>query len=90
MGMGIGGVGLLSTIIAAPVILGLEAAALACGLFGFPDKFVSCRLAVNTIADHVSTTLIDDDISDHEFRLIQDEVEKYHQIQTAAHAAVVL
>ncbi|KAI0230290.1 hypothetical protein LSAT2_019323, partial [Lamellibrachia satsuma] len=32
MGVDIGGVGLLSTIIAAPVVLGLEAAALACGL----------------------------------------------------------
>jgi len=32
MGMGVGGVGLLSTIIAAPVVLGLEIVALTCGV----------------------------------------------------------
>ena len=32
LGMGAAGVGLLSTIIAAPVVVALEAAALACGL----------------------------------------------------------
>ncbi|KAI0213769.1 hypothetical protein LSAT2_001161, partial [Lamellibrachia satsuma] len=79
MGMGIGGVGLLSTIIAAPVVLGLEGAAVACGLLSGAGKVVSRRLAVkakthdeirvlalrklNIIADHVSTALIDGDIS---------------------------
>ncbi|KAI0234307.1 hypothetical protein LSAT2_015484, partial [Lamellibrachia satsuma] len=93
----IGGVGLLSTIIVAPVVLGQEAAALACGLLGVAGKVVSRRLAVkamkhdesrvlaigklNTIADDVSTALIDGEIADHEFRLIQDEVEKYHQVR---------
>ena len=46
VGMGIGGVGLLSTIIAAPVVLGLEVAALGCGLLGVAGKFVSRRLSV--------------------------------------------
>ena len=103
--MGIGGVGLLSTVIAAPVVLGLEAAALVCGLLGVAGKVVSRPLAVkakkhdeirvlalgklNTIADHVSTALIDGEISDHEFRHILDEVEKYHQIRARAHATVV-
>ena len=45
MGMGIGGVGLLSTIIAAPVVLGLQPAALACGLLGVAGKVVSRCLA---------------------------------------------
>ena len=104
---------LLSTIIAAPVVLGLEVAALACGLFGMAGKFVSCRLAVkarkhdeirtladsklNTIADHVSTALIDRKISEYEFKLVLDEIDKYHQMKNQiragarkAHAAVVI
>ena len=46
MGMGVGGVGLLSTIIAAPVVLGLEIAALTCGVLGMAGKFVGRRLAI--------------------------------------------
>ena len=85
VGMGVGGVGLLTTIIAAPVVLGLEIAALACGLLGVAGKFVSRLLLVkaqkhdeirvladsklNTISDHVSTALIDGEISDQKFRL---------------------
>ena len=79
MGMGIGDVGLLSTIIAAPVVLGLEGAVLDCGLLSVAGKVVSRRLGVNakkhdeirvlalgklnTIADHVSTAMIDGEIS---------------------------
>ena len=67
--------GLLSTIIAAPVVLGLEIAALACGALGVTGKFVGRRLAakarkhdeirvlaerkLNTIADHVLGALLD-------------------------------
>jgi len=46
MGMGIGGVGLLSTTIAVPVVLGLEIAALTCGVVGVAGKHVARRLAV--------------------------------------------
>ena len=93
MGLGVGGVGLLSTIIAAPVVLGLEIAALGCGLLGVAGKFVSRRLSVkarkhdevrvlalsklNTITDHVSGALLDGKISDDEFRLIVAEVSKF-------------
>ena len=97
MGMGIGGVGLLTTVIAAPVVLGLEIAALACGVLGVAGKFVGRRLAVkagkhdeirilaesklNTISDHVSSALMDGRVSDEEFRLIIDEVSKYNQMK---------
>jgi len=97
MGMGVGGVGLLSTIIAAPVVLGLEITALTCGVLGVTGKFVGRRLAVkaqkhdevrvlaesklNTIANHVSTALLDGQISDDEFRLVIDEVAKYRQMK---------
>ena len=97
MGMGIGGVGLLTTVIAAPVVLGLEIAAYGCGLLGVAGKFIGRRLSVkakkhdevrvlaesklNTIADHVSRALTDGQISDEEFRLIIDEAQKYTQMK---------
>ena len=97
VGMGIGGVGLLTTVIAAPVVLGLEIAALGCGLLGVAGKFIGRRLSVkakkhdevrvlaesklNTIADHVSRALTDGQISDEEFRLIIDEAQKYTQMK---------
>ena len=97
MGMGIGGVGLLTTVIAAPVVLGLEIVALGCGLLGVAGKFIGRRLSVkakkhdevrvlaesklNTIADHVSRALTDGQISDEEFRLIIDEAQKYTQMK---------
>lgn len=113
MGMGIGGVGLLSTVVAAPVVLCLEIAALVCGTLGVAGKFVGRRLAVkakkhdevrvlaesklNTIADHVSSALMDGRVSDDEFRLIIDELHKYDQMKAEiragaqkAHAAVAL
>jgi hypothetical protein len=96
MGMGMGGVGLLSTIIiTAPVVLGLEVAALMCGALGMAGKVVSRLLAVkakkhdqirllaesklNAIAGLVSTALRDGEISDDDFRLVLAEIEKYHQ-----------
>ena len=97
MGMGIGGVGLLTTVIAAPVVLGLEIAALSCGLLGVAGKFIGRRLSVkakkhdevrvlaesklNTIADHVSRALTDGAISEEEFRMVVDEVSKYAQMK---------
>ena len=96
MRMGIGGVGLLSTIMAAPVVLGLEIAALACGLLGVTGKFIDRRLSVkakkhdkvrvlaesklNTIAGHVIKALADGQISDEEFHLIIDEAQIYTQM----------
>ena len=97
VGMGIGGVDLLSTIIAAPVVLGLEVAALGCGLLSTAGKFVRRRLSVkakkhdevmilagsklNSISDHVSRALTDGQISDEEFLIVVDEVHKYNQMK---------
>ena len=94
MGLGVGGVGLLSTIVAAPVVLGLEAGSLVCGILAVASKYVGRRLAtkakkhdeirvlanskLNTVADHVSTALKDGEISDREFRLVLDELAKYY------------
>ena len=94
MSLGVGGVALLSTVVAAPVVLGLEAGSLACGILAVAGKYVGRRLAtkakkhdeirvlanskLNTVADHVSTALKDGEISDREFRLVLDELAKYY------------
>ena len=91
------GVGLLTTIIATPVAIGLQAGAIASGLLGAGGRFI-CRkleakarkhdqiwvLAVsklNSIADRISAALTDDKISEEEFRLILSEVDKYDQMK---------
>ena len=97
MAMGASGVGLLATVISAPIVLGLEVAALVCGLIGIGGKFVGKKLQVkaqkhdhiciladtklNTISDHISKALRDGNISDEEFKLILDEYEKYQQMK---------
>ncbi len=102
MGMGISGVGLLSTIIAAPIVLGLEVGALACAALGVIGKFVGRHLAVkakkhdqvrvlaesklSTITDHVSRALMDGQISDEEFHLIIEELKKYDQMKAEIRA----
>ena len=102
LGLGCAGVGLLTTVIAAPVVIGLEAAALACGAAGIASKFVEKRLAAkerkhneirvlalskaNTIASHVSDALRDAEVSDKEFRIIMEEVTKYEDMKAAIRA----
>ena len=97
LGMGAAGVGLLSTIIAAPVVVVLEAAALACGLAGIAGKYISRRVLVkskkhdeirvlalsklNSITGVISNALRDGHISPEEFKLVLDEVEKYGQMK---------
>ena len=94
------GVGLLSTIIAAPVAIGLQAGAIACGLLGASGKLIGRRLhakarkhnqirvlavsKLNTIADRISTALTDDKISEKEFRLILSELDKYEQLKAGS------
>ena len=95
--LSVASVGHLSTIIAVPVAVGLQAGAIVCGLLGAGGKFIGRRLGVkarkhdqirvlaesklNTIADRISTALTDDKISEEEFRLILSEVDKYDQMK---------
>ena len=97
VGMGVGGVGLLTTIVAAPVVVGLEAAALGCGLLGVACKYIGRRLAVKakkhaeilvlaeskyrTVMRQGSKALTDGKISDEEFRLLLNEVLTYDQMK---------
>ena len=89
LGMGAVGVGLLSTIIAAPIVVALEAAAVACELAGIAGKYISRRLLVkakkhdeirvlalsklNSITDVISNALRDGRISPEEFKLVLDK-----------------
>ena len=99
LGMGVAGVGLLTTIIAAPVVVGLEAAAVICGLASFAGKYVSRRLLVkakkhdeihvlalsklNSITDIISNSLRDGHISPEEFKAVLNEEEKYRQMKAS-------
>ena len=98
------GVRLLKTIIAAPVAIGLQAGAIACGLLGAGGRFICRRLEakarkhdqirvlavskLNSIADRISAALTDDKISKEEFRLILSEVDKYNQMKAEIHLGV--
>ena len=86
------GVGVLTTIIAAPVAVGLQAGAIACGLLGAGGRFIYRKLEakvkkhdqirvlavskLNSIADRISAVLTDGKISEEEFLLILFEVDK--------------
>ena len=99
---GVGGVGLLSTIVAATVVIGLEATSLLCGVVGAAGKIVGRRLAVkvkkhceirvlatsnlNKISDHVSRALMDGVVSDDEFKLIVEELQRYDQLKAEIRA----
>ena len=92
LGGGVGGVALLSTVIAAPTVIAIEGVA----LFRFLSivgkysvkKFTSkaekhekikmiASAKLDTIASHVSKALSDNKVIDEEFQLILEELEKY-------------
>ena len=97
MGLGAAEVGLLSTIIAAPIAIGLEAGAISCGLTSAACKFTGHRLCtkakkhdeiwvlaeskLDTISDHISHALKDGSIGNDEFSMILDEVAKYRMLK---------
>jgi hypothetical protein len=97
MGLGVAGIGVLSTIIAAPIAIAMEASALAAGLLSLVGGQVNKKLVMkaekhekiktlaeaklNTISDHVSRALKDDMVSDEEYSLILDELEKFNTMK---------
>ena len=103
LGLGGAGIGLLSTIIAAPVVVGMEAGAIVCGLASVAGKFLYKRLQakarkhdeirvladskLNTISDHVSKALHDGQITDEEFTLILSELEKFQAMKASIQSA---
>jgi len=97
MGLGVAGVGLLSTIVAAPVVIIMEVAALGTGLLGIIGGQVNkvimrkaekhekiktvAEAKLNTINDLVSKALNDNFVSQEEFTLILSELSKYRQMK---------
>ena len=97
MGLGAAGIGVLSTIIAAPVAIAMEGVALGTGLLsivgGQTNKKLSMKAEkhekiktlaeakLNTISDHISKALTDDQISDEEYSLVLSELDKFHQMK---------
>ena len=97
LGLGASGIGLLTTVIAAPVVIGLEVAAGACALVGIAGKFIGRKLRVkaqkhsqirmlaesklNTVLDHISMAMRDGVCDENEYKLILDEVDKYRKMK---------
>ena len=93
LGGGAGGIGLLSTVVAAPVVIAIEGVALFTGLLNIIGKYrvkkstskaekhekikTIASTKLNTIASHISKALSDNKVTDEEFQLILEELEKY-------------
>ena len=93
LGAGITGAALLSTVVAAPVVLGLEIGAAATGFISLignvivkkttikDEKHLKIKMLasakLDTIASHISKALMDNYIHDDEVKLIMEELNKY-------------
>ena len=93
IGGGAGGVALLSTVTAAPTVIAIEGVALFTGFLSIISKYsvkkstakaekhekikTIASAKLDTIASHVSKALSNHKVTDEEFRLILEELEKY-------------
>ena len=93
LGGGAAGIGLLSTVIAAPAVIAIEGVALFTAFLSIIGKYsvkkstskaekhekikTIASAKLDTIASHVSKALSDNKVIDEEFRLILEELEKY-------------
>ena len=97
LGVGLAGIGLLSTIIAAPAVIGLESVALCTGILSIVGKYASKKLTLkaqkhekiktliddilNILSTLISEALNDGNISDEEFSRIINEFEKFQKMK---------
>ena len=93
LGGGAGGVALLSTVIATPVVIAIDEVGLFTGLLSMIGKYsvkkamsktekhekikTLASAKLDTIASHISKALSDNKVTDEEFQLILEELEKY-------------
>ena len=93
LGGGARGIGLLSTVIAAPTVIVIESVALFTGFLSIIGKYsvkksiskaekhkkikTIASAKLDTITSHVSKALSNNNVTDEEFRLILEELEKY-------------
>ena len=103
MGLGVAGVGLLSTIVATPIVIAMEATAVCMGVLGIIGGQVNKKVIqkaekhdkikmlaeakLNTISDLVSRALTDNKVSDEEYTLILTELTKYRQMKEEVRSA---
>ena len=97
LGGGAGGIGLLSTVVAAPVVIVIEGEAIFTGRLSIIGKYsvkkstskaekhekIKKIASTNlyTIASHISKGLSDNKLTDEEFQLILEELEKFKVIK---------
>ena len=90
-------IAIMSTIVAAPVAVALQAVAVGAGVFSAVGRVVNRKLSLkaekhrqiktlaevklNTISDYVSKALEDDYISDEEYSLILNELGKFNEMK---------
>jgi len=90
-------IAVMSTIVAAPVAMALQAVAVGAGVFSAVGRVVNRKLSLkaekhrqiktlaeaklNTISDYVSKALEDDYISDEEYSLILNELGKFNEMK---------
>ena len=93
LGGGAGGIGLLSTVFAAPTVIAIESVALFTGFLSIIGKYsvkksmskaekhekikTIASTKLDTTTSHVSKALSDNNVTDEKFRLILEELEKY-------------
>ena len=93
LGAGAGGIALLSTVVASPIVIPLEGMALFTGLLSIIGKYsvkkstskaekhekikTIASAKLDTITSHISKALSDNKVIDEEFQLILEELEKY-------------
>ena len=93
LGGGAGGIGLLSTVMAAPAVIAIEGVALFTGFHSIIGKYsvkkstskaekhekikTIASTKLDTISSHISKALSDNKVTDEEFQLILEELEKY-------------
>ena len=93
IGAGAGGITLLSTIVAAPAVIAIEGVALFTGILSIAGKYsvkkstskakkhekikTIASAKLDTISSHISKALSDNKVTDEEFKLILEELEKY-------------
>ena len=94
---GLSGIGILSTIVAAPVAIAMEGVGLGVGGLALIAKYISKQQMIkaqkhdeirilaesklNTIHNHVQKTLVDSVVDAKEYQLILDEIEKYGEMK---------
>ena len=93
LGGGAAGIGLLSMVIAAPAVIAVEGVTLFTGFLSIIGEYsvkkstskaekhkkmkTIASAKLDTIASHISKALSDNKVTDEEFRLILEELEKY-------------